>query len=65
MNTPNLLETIDNFVFDEISIGQTARPVRTLTLDAISVDDFDTEELRSAGYASLVAGERGKPRAVA
>ena len=39
--------------------------LRTLTLDAISVDDFDTEELRSAGYASPVAGERGKPRAVA
>ena len=35
MNTPNLLETIDNFVFDEISIGQTARTVRTLTLDDI------------------------------
>jgi len=39
--------------------------LRTLTLDAITVDDFDPEELRSAGYASLVAGEHGKPRAVA
>ena len=35
MNTPNLLETIDNFVYDEISLGQTARTVRTLTLDDI------------------------------
>jgi acyl-CoA dehydrogenase len=39
--------------------------LRTLTLDAISVDDFDPEELRSAGYADLVAGERKSPRAVA
>ena len=39
--------------------------LRTLTLDAISVDDFDPEELRSAGYASLVAGERSPSRAVA
>jgi acyl-CoA dehydrogenase len=38
--------------------------LRTLTLDAITVDDFDTEELRSAGYADLVAGER-RSRAVA
>ncbi|HET7126614.1 MAG TPA: acyl-CoA dehydrogenase, partial [Lysobacter sp.] len=30
--------------------------LRTLTLDAITVDDFDPEELRSAGYADLVAG---------
>jgi acyl-CoA dehydrogenase len=27
--------------------------LRAMTLDAISVDDFDTEELRSAGYAGL------------
>ena len=27
MNTPNLLETTDNFVYDEISLGQTARSV--------------------------------------
>jgi acyl-CoA dehydrogenase len=38
--------------------------LRTLTLDAITVDDFDPEELRSAGYADLVAGER-RSRAVA
>ena len=39
--------------------------LRTLTLDAITVDDFDPEELRSAGYADLVAGERHASRAVA
>ena len=39
--------------------------LRTLTLDAISVDDFDPEELRSAGYAGLIAGERKPSRAVA
>ena len=27
--------------------------LRAMTLDAIMVDDFDTEELRSAGYAEL------------
>ena len=27
--------------------------LRAITLDAIMVDDFDPEELRSAGYASL------------
>jgi acyl-CoA dehydrogenase len=27
--------------------------LRAMTLDAITVDDFDTEELRSAGYARL------------
>jgi acyl-CoA dehydrogenase len=27
--------------------------LRAMTLDAISVDDFDTEELRSAGYRDL------------
>jgi len=39
--------------------------LRALTLDAITVDDFDPEELRSAGYADLVAGERKSSRAVA
>jgi acyl-CoA dehydrogenase len=39
--------------------------LRTLTLDAITVDDFDPEELRSAGYADLVAGEHKSSRAVA
>jgi acyl-CoA dehydrogenase len=39
--------------------------LRALTLDAITVDDFDPEELRSAGYADLVAGERKPSRAVA
>ncbi|MDO5505606.1 MAG: acyl-CoA dehydrogenase [Pseudoxanthomonas suwonensis] len=33
--------------------------LRSLTLDAIMVDDFDTEELRSAGYAALLAGDDG------
>ena len=32
--------------------------MRELTLDTITVDDFDTEELRSAGYAELIARER-------
>ena len=27
--------------------------LRAMTLDAIMVDDFDPEELRSAGYATL------------
>ena len=39
--------------------------LRTMTLDAITVDDFDPEELRSAGYAALVAGEHDASRAVA
>ena len=39
--------------------------LRTLTLDAITVDDFDPEELRSAGYAHLVAGEHNPSRVVA
>jgi acyl-CoA dehydrogenase len=37
--------------------------LRAMTLDAISVDDFDTEELRSAGYRGLFAG--GAARAAA
>ncbi|ASR45079.1 acyl-CoA dehydrogenase [Xanthomonas citri pv. mangiferaeindicae] len=32
--------------------------LRTLTLDTITVDDFDPEELRSAGYRDLVARRR-------
>lgn len=47
--------------------------LREMTLDAISVDDFDPEELRSAGYRDLLAREQSqepylpqnKPRAVA
>ena len=39
--------------------------LRTLTLDAITVDDFESWELRSAGYAELVERERGASRAVA
>ena len=39
--------------------------LRELTLDAITVDDFAPEDLRSAGYADLVASERKTPRAVA
>ena len=31
--------------------------LRELTIDAISVDDFDTDELRSAGYRDLPATE--------
>ena len=43
------------------------RELRAMTLDAISVDDFDPAELRSAGHAALVAAERqaAGPRAVA
>ena len=37
--------------------------LRAMTLDAISVDDFDTEELRSAGYRDLHG--RGAERAAA
>ncbi len=33
--------------------------LRAITLDAISVDDFDPEELRSAGYRTLYGDERG------
>ncbi|KLI98901.1 acyl-CoA dehydrogenase [Luteimonas sp. FCS-9] len=32
--------------------------LRTLTLDTITVDDFEAEELRSAGYRDLVARRR-------
>ncbi|PZO62858.1 MAG: acyl-CoA dehydrogenase [Pseudoxanthomonas suwonensis] len=32
--------------------------LREMTLDAISVDDFDPEELRSAGYAAVLASEQ-------
>ena len=32
--------------------------VGALTLDTISVDDFDPEELRSAGYAALARQAR-------
>jgi acyl-CoA dehydrogenase len=32
--------------------------LREITLDAISVDDFDAEELRSAGYRTLYGEER-------
>jgi len=41
------------------------RELREMTLDAITVDDFDPAELRSAGYAALVAGEQAQARAVA
>lgn len=41
------------------------KELRGLTLDTITVDDFDPEELRSAGYAALIAGEGESPRAVA
>ena len=34
------------------------RELRTMTLDTIMVDDFDPEELRSAGYRNLVASEQ-------
>ena len=37
--------------YDGSATGQKALvELRELTLDAITVDDFDTEELRSAGY---------------
>ena len=32
MNAPDLIERIENFVYDDISLGQSARTVRTLTL---------------------------------
>ncbi|RMH88603.1 acyl-CoA dehydrogenase [Lysobacter pythonis] len=41
------------------------KELRVLTLDTITVDDFDPEELRSAGYADLVAREEGQRREVA
>ncbi|MGG6463426.1 acyl-CoA dehydrogenase [Solilutibacter silvestris] len=41
------------------------RELRTMTLDTIMVDDFDPEELRSAGYRDLIAREQQSPRAVA
>ncbi len=41
------------------------KELRALTLDTITVDDFDPEELRSAGYAALIAREGEEPRAVA
>ena len=31
------------------------RALREMTIDTIAVDDFDTEELRSAGYARFAA----------
>jgi acyl-CoA dehydrogenase len=37
--------------------------LRRMTIDTIAVDDFDPEELRSAGYARLV--ESAAPRAAA
>jgi acyl-CoA dehydrogenase len=37
--------------------------LRELTLDAIMVDDFDTEELRSAGYRNLPGSERARREA--
>lgn len=41
------------------------RELRVMTLDTIMVDDFDPEELRSAGYRDLVAREQQSARAVA
>ena len=41
------------------------RELRTMTLDTIMVDDFDPEELRSAGYRDLAAREQQSARAVA
>ncbi|MBW8823102.1 MAG: acyl-CoA dehydrogenase [Xanthomonadales bacterium] len=41
------------------------RDLRTMTLDTITVDDFDPEELRSAGYRDLVVHERESARYVA
>jgi Acyl-CoA dehydrogenases len=38
------------------------KELRALTLDTITVDDFDTEELRSAGYAELIERERAEHR---
>lgn len=37
--------------------------LREITLDTISVDDFDTEELRSAGYVHLEQHETGRAAA--
>ena len=37
--------------------------LRELTLDAITVDDFDAEELRSAGYRNLPESERARREA--
>src|SRR5690606_6926875 len=37
--------------------------LRELTLDAITVDDFDAEELRSAGYRNLPEDERARREA--
>ena len=37
--------------------------LRERTLDAIMVDDFDTEELRSAGYRNLPDSERARREA--
>ena len=37
--------------------------LRAMTLDAISVDDFDTEELRSAGYRDLHGREAARAAA--
>lgn len=34
--------------------------LREMTLDAINVDDFDPEELRSAGYRDLIANEQAQ-----
>ena len=48
-----------------VAITQNNYRTRTLTLDAITVDDFESWELRSAGYAELVERERGASRAVA
>jgi acyl-CoA dehydrogenase len=39
--------------------------LREITLDAITVDDFDAEELRSAGYRSAHLREADAPRAAA
>ena len=39
--------------------------LREITLDAIMVDDFDPEELRSAGYRELYGEDRAAPRAAA
>ena len=41
------------------------KELRVLTLDTITVDDFDPEELRSAGYAALVKAEDDARREVA
>ena len=48
-----------------ITAGERAQleELRELTLDAITVDDFDTEELRSAGYRNLPESERARREA--